>query len=46
LAVNVYAVEFVSPVTVTWTYVFPSDPVIDPADPADTVVGDWAVPDT
>jgi hypothetical protein len=43
LAVNVYAVELVSPVTVHWTYVFPLEPVIDPADPAATVVGDWAL---
>ena len=40
--VNVYAVLFVRPVTVTCLYVFPSLPVMLPSEPTATVVTDWA----
>lgn len=40
---KVYAVLLASPVTGTCRYVFPSLPVIVPAEPAASVVGDWAV---
>ena len=44
LAVNVYAVPLVSPVTPACTYVEPLLPVMLPASPALTVVGDCAAP--
>jgi hypothetical protein len=41
--VNVYAVELVSPVTATCTYVLPSLPSMLPALPTLTVVADWGL---